>query len=496
MALIDEIYARTRRRNAVSMREDAPPETPQPAAPIYDSPEVQQITDQRRLRAARIARSAALRTPVPSDPAAFAARASAIGAANDTIDTIEGMNAPVQRVQSVGEIRRARSSLAGQATREIERQMNERIASITSRGGDPSADPELQRLAEARTKWGVVGRAASTSGRLPVDGQDIQAFASGGPTRMELVRDPNGRMLLRERVDSPVPAPSGGLAGQSEDALFAQSLADAERAQVGQRQLAERQAARRGAYSELYRRMVQPEAVALGESQANLDAGRQQAAYDRAIAEQQASNTLRGTTAAGEMIPGSDETAMDAVRRRAAIAAATARARAEASQANLAGAEAEAQIPGVANEADVAALGRRATLRQSQQTAAFSMANIPDPGEWLQRAVSLATAVRDTPNEDNVRAFELGPMQELAQIAQNDPDGAEQLAIQLLSGLGLKPGEVFSGQKNPLGQYVVDLATFRPNRAANATARANRLALALSRFVTKTPKTIGYQALP
>lgn len=444
MALIDEIYARTRRRNAVSMREDAPPETPQPAEPIYDSPGVQQITDQRRLRAARIAKSAALRTPVPSDPAAFAARASAIGAANDTIDTIEGMNAPVQRVQSVGEIRRARSSLAGQATREIERQMNERIASITSQGGDPSADPELQRLAEARTKWGAVG-------------------------------------TMNSATDGPV---------------LASSLADAERVQVGQGQLAERQTARRGAYSELYRRMVQPEAVALGESQANLDAGRQQAAYDRAIAEQQASNTLRGTTAAGEMIPGSDETAMDAVRRRAAIAAATARARAEASQSNLAGAEAAAQIPGVANEANVAALGRRAALRQAQQTAAFSMANIPDPGEWLQRAVSLATAVRDTPNEDNVRAFELGPMQELAQIAQNDPDGAEQLAIQLLSGLGLEPGEVFSGQKNPLGQYVVDLATFRPNRAANATARANRLALALSRFVTKTPKTIGYQALP
>lgn len=448
-SLIEDIYARQRRRMAAngqhpqSSQADMPV-APAPAEPIVDSPGVQQITDQRRLREARIARSAALRTSVPSDPSAFAARASAIGNANDQIDTIQGISAPIQQVQSVSQIRGARANLSGQAVTEIERQMNERINSIRAAGGDPSADPELQRLAQARTKWGGIGMMASAT-----DGSQM-----------------------------------------------ASSLSEAERVQVGQRKIAERQMARRGAYQELYGRMVQPEAIARGEEAANTNTARQVSAYDRIIAQHAAANAAKSGAAAGAAIPSVDEAGALAEGRMSAQRAQMAQDAAKAAQADLATAEATAQLPEVQSNQNTAALIRRAEARKAQQGAAFSMANIPDPGEWLGQAASLASTVRDTPNEENVRAFELGPLAQLSQIAANDPDGAEQLAIQLLNNLGLQPGESFIGQKNSGWQVAADWATGRPNRAANSTVRANRLVQSLTRFVRQTPKSIGYQALP
>jgi hypothetical protein len=434
MALIDDIYARTKRRRSAqgeqptSQREDAPPSVA-PAEPIYDSPGVQQITDERRLREARIARAAMLRTRIPEDPAAFAARASAIGSAQDSIDTIQGMRAPVQAVQATGQIRSGRADLAGQATRELERQMNERINTLRAQGVDPTADPELQRLAAARTKWGSFGAANS---------------ATEGPQ-------------------------------------LAPSLSEAEQIQAGQRSIQERQAERNAAYAALYRRMVTPEAVARGEDAANTATGRQLSAYGRATSVEQAGGALRAAEANREQLPTPEETAAEVARRMAALRAAIAASSADASKSGLEGAVAEAAMPEVQANQDVAALQRRAEAQKIRRQAASSMANIGDPATWISNATALASKVANTPTEENVRAFELGPLQELAQIAQNDPVGAQQMAIQLLSGMGLLPGESPKSEIS-LGDVVVGglVGGVSPSAGVNtaflrSSARRNRL---------------------
>jgi hypothetical protein len=165
----------------------------------------------------------------------------------------------------------------------------------------------------------------------------------------------------------------------------------------------------------------------------------------------------------------------------AALRAAIAASSADASKSGLEGAVAEAAMPEVQANQDVAALQRRAEAQKIRRQAASSMANIGDPATWISNATALASKVANTPTEENVRAFELGPLQELAQIAQNDPVGAQQMAIQLLSGMGLLPGESPKSEIS-LGDVVVGglVGGVSPSAGVNtaflrSSARRNRL---------------------